>query len=142
MKGFKNPYVKRHQIAKDLPIENSSERGLSITFKQAKKEAGSVIYSSANSVWWTANPKDLHKGPIPLDCFGSPLFENDDVKGWFNADAIGLHPAYGKPERRLRNFMLAHAKNIHLACDKMPPRSFSLIKDFKSFVLFCDENDV
>lgn len=151
MGNFKNPHfnlkAKNSHPFDDTPLPKipsyKGDSKLVITFEQAKKQTShGLIFSSAHTVWWTSDARDLKKGQIPLDVFGSPLFENTNVDGWFNADAITNHPAYGKPERRIRNFMLAHAKNIHIACDKMPPRSFEKIKNFESFVAFCDENDI
>ena len=154
MSNFKNFYREREKnfkqlapgIRAELPPENPDpmQEGLVITFEQSKRETRNLVFSSANTVWWTGSGKDLRSSSnsIPLDCFGSPLFQNDNVNGWFNKEAIISHPAYGKEERRLRNFMLAHAKNIHFATTRMPDKSFDLVKDFKSFVKFCDDNNI
>lgn len=145
MSSFKNPFFSKSQIRPGTSlIRDDEENGLVISFTEAIRECKGLIYQSANTCWWTSNPKDLilKAGRVPLDVFGSPLFETDNFKGWFNLDAIKKHSAYGKEGRRLRNFMLAHSRNIHLAIAKMPEDCKHLIKDFTTFVAFCDENEV
>lgn len=145
MSSFKNPYFsKGYTPPKESLIRDPEEEGLVISFTEAIRECKGVIYSSARTCWWTSTPDDLivKPGRVPQDCFGSPLFENDNFKGWFNLDAIKGHEAYGRKGRRLRNFMLAHSKNIHIACNKMPKDSFEMIKDLRTFAKFCDENEV
>lgn len=108
-----------------------------ITLEDIKNNKPKKIYYSVKTVWWTDDPKDLKKGPVPLDVFGSVLFETTDVDGFLDENAINKQDSYGK--NPLRNFMLSHAKNIKLACDKMPPRSFDLV-EHDEFYSWCDEN--
>lgn len=115
------------------------------TIAEVKAQKPTKIYYSVNTVFWTHDPNDLdtNSAAIPLDCFGSPLFETSDqskVDQFLNADAIKAHPSYGKPENRERNFMLSHASNIKRVCSKMPSRSFDLVRDYTTFCKFCDEN--
>lgn len=100
-----------------------------------------MIYHSANTVWWTHDPKDLgvSENGLPLDCFGYPLFQTDKVQDFLNQKLIEGHDSYGQKENRVRNFMLSHAKNIRLATDKMPPYSFELVKG-GVFYKWADEN--
>lgn len=148
MSHFQNTYflTKPRHVYKfpEDAIPLSGQEGLVITFEMAQSDAikGKSVWSSANTVWWTTNPVDIKKGAVPMDAFGSPLFVTDKVIPWFTARKIMEHPSYGKPERRIRNFMLAHAKNIHLACDKMPSKSFDKVESFVDFCKFCDENDI
>lgn len=114
-----------------------------ITLKEVVAAKPKTIYKSVNTVWWTDDPNDLCPGPVPLDVFGSPLWEyhGRDVEGWLHGHGIENCPAYGeRKDDRIRNFMLAHAKNIHLPCNLMPSRSFSLVSEFKAFAKFIDEN--
>jgi len=111
-----------------------------LTIEDVKNSKPEMIYYSANTVWWTHDPKDLKKGPIPLDPFNSPLFQMEKIEDFLDEAAISSQGSYGEPDNRIRNFMMSHAKNIHLACDKMPYKSFSLIKDFSVFSKWCDDN--
>ncbi len=99
-----------------------------------------IIYHSANTVWWTHDPADLglNSMRIPVDVFGSPLLETTNVSGWLNAAAIEAHDAYGSPGKRVRNFMMAHAQNIKIVCDKMPQRSFDKVEGFEVFTRFLE----
>lgn len=145
MSNFKNPYFSKNEInPHSALIRDQEEEGLVISFTEAIRECRGVVYQSANTCWWTSNPNDLiiKSGRVPTDVFGSPLFETDNFKGWFNMDAIKAHSSYGKEGRRLRNFMLAHSKNIHLAIAKMPEDCKQIIKDFTSFVAFCDDHTI
>lgn len=83
---------------------------MNITFEEVKKAKPKMIYYSANTVWWTHDQKDLQKGPVPLDIFGSPLFQSDDVKGFLDEEAIKKTPAYGKDP--IRTLMACHHRNI------------------------------
>ncbi len=145
MSSFKNPYFSKNVVRPHSELlRDPEEEGLVISFTEAIRECRGLVYQSANTCWWTSNPNDLivRKGHVPTDIFGSPLFETENFKGWFNLEAVKNHPSYGKEGRRLRNFMLAHSKNIHLAIKKMPEECKPLIKDFTSFVAFCDEYEV
>lgn len=114
---------------------------LSISFFDVLAAKPEMIYYSANTVFWTHDPKDLDtsKG-IPLDCFGSPLLQTEKVDEFLNRTLIENHEAYGVPQNRLRNFMLTHAKNIWIACEAMPHGSFKLVASQKIFCKWCDEN--
>ena len=82
------------------------------TFEDLERDKPKKIYYSANTLWWTHDPKDLVKGPVPLDCFDSPLFESET-----NIKEL-------KEKGYNQNFwMAAHAKNINKVISKMVPRS-------------------
>ncbi len=82
-----------------------------ITFEEIKKAKPKMIYYSANTVFWTHDPADLVPGPVPLDIFGSPLFQSEDVKGFLNEEAIKLHThVYGKDP--IKTLTACHAQNI------------------------------
>ena len=83
---------------------------MNITWEEVKKAKPKMIFYSANTVWWTHDEKDLKKGPVPLDAFGSPLFQSEKVKEFLDEDVIKACPAYGK--NPLRTLMACHAKNI------------------------------
>lgn len=79
-----------------------------------KREKVKIIYYSVNTLWWTHDPKDLqgNKSGIPLDYFGSPLFESN----------TNLN------ELRERGYltdikMATHAKNIQGTLKQLVPRS-------------------
>lgn len=109
-----------------------------ITLNDVIKNKPEMIYYSVNTVWWTHDPDDLKSGPVPLDIFNSPLFESKQVNEYLNISAIEKCKTYGK--NRVRNFMLAHAKNIKEPCDKMPQGSFDLVQSYEVFSKWCDEH--
>ena len=81
-----------------------------ITWEEVKKAKPKMIFYSANTVWWTHDEKDLQPGPVPLDIFGSPLFQTENVKGFLDEEAIKKHPPYGKDP--IKTLMACHAQNI------------------------------
>lgn len=81
-----------------------------ITWDQVKAEKPEMIFYSCNTVWWTHDPKDLKRGPVPLDAFGSPLFESSKVSEFLNEDAVKGCAAYGK--NPIETLMACHAQNI------------------------------
>lgn len=84
---------------------------MKITFEEIKKSKPKMIYYSANTVFWTHDPADLKSGGVPLDCFGSPLFQTDKVKEFLDEDLIKAHAhAYGKDP--VKTLMICHAQNI------------------------------
>ena len=100
-----------------------------------------LIYYSSNTVWWTHDPNDLRitEQGLPVDAFGSPLYQTENVKDFLNQRTIESFEGYGKEGNRSKNFMLSHAKNIHLATNKMPHSSFALVKG-RAFFDWADEN--
>lgn len=82
-----------------------------VTLQQLKKSGGNTVYYSVNTLWWTDDPDDLQndgRSRIPLDPFGSPLFQGD-------LD-IFLKSAEKKPDHYgthgLTTLMAAHHKNM------------------------------
>lgn len=81
-----------------------------ITWEEVKKAKPKLIFYSASTCWWTHDEKDLQPGPVPLDIFGSPLFQTGNVKAFLDEEAIKNHAAYGKDP--LKTLMACHHQNI------------------------------
>lgn len=122
-----------------------------ITLPQILDHNPRQIWFSANTVWWTHDPRDIQKGlkDIPADCFGSPLMmitEHEAVVQFLNITAVDRHPQYGKKEHRRRNWLLTHAQNIGPVIGAMalqypgelPPKD--LICSYLNFCQWCDSN--
>lgn len=82
-----------------------------ITWDEVKKAKPKLIFYSANTVFWTHDPNDLDtkSGMVPLDCFGSPLFQVEPTE-FMDEARIKNHSAYGKDP--FATLMACHAKNI------------------------------
>lgn len=87
-----------------------------VTLQQVKKSGSNTVYYSANTLWWTDDPEDLQRGPIPLDIYGSPLFQGElDIflrKAQQKPDHYGSHG--------LTTLMAAHHKNMKPEKDDDP----------------------
>lgn len=95
-----------------------------------RQQRPEMIYYSAKTCWWTANPDDLccphgnpmstcpadDRGGIPLDPSGSPLFQTRDVEGWLGACEADAQ-RYGR--HGLRALILAYHGNV-LSEDDLP----------------------
>ena len=91
---------------------------MNFTFDQLKKTKPKTIYYSANTLWWTTDTKDLKGETIPLDHFGSPLFESETT-----AKELELK-GYDK-----NKWMRCHAKNINETIKKLVPGSNLFIRN-------------
>lgn len=69
-----------------------------------------MVFYGANTCWWTADPKDLHKHPtagLPCDPRGGMLMQTKERDGMtFIKSALAVPEHYGK--HGIRAFLLAY----------------------------------
>jgi hypothetical protein len=73
------------------------------------KHSMDTVWYSARTAWWTHDGRDLRPGPVPLDPFGSPLYQGDLIDWLKVAEQKPEH--YG--EHGLNIFMASNAKNFN-----------------------------
>lgn len=128
--------------------------------------SGTSIYFSANTIWWTHDPKDFCKpsqehldkmatqfgqlavdafmqDPLPLDAFDSPLHTTENKLAWMDRKRTEGHEAYGPDaDKRMEVFMWSHAKNMELIMDKLLERAKTdkdVLCRFQNFYLLLEE---
>lgn len=120
---------------------------LAVTMEDVVKAEPTVIYFSADTIWWTHDENDLCKptqehldkmakqfgqaavdsfmeNPFPLDAFNSALHQTNNIAAWSDPKRTITHEAYGKDvNKRMEVFMWSHAKNMNLIMDAIKERA-------------------
>lgn len=105
-----------------------------VTLKELKaacdKNEGDMrqCFTSTRTVWWASGWKQLHKGPVPLDVFGAPLFQSEKTDQYFDEEAVRAHAnVYGKYP--VTTWTMAHARNLEQLGKEMPEAFPDQLKD-------------
>lgn len=85
---------------------------LKTSLKDIKKENPQMCYYSALTPWWTHRSSDLRRGPVPLDKYGSVLYETDRTADFLDEKRIKECGQYGKYP--IETFMITHNDNISI----------------------------
>lgn len=112
----------------------AKQQARTIRLEEMRQANPERMFMSARTVWWSHDPRYLRRGPIPLDCFGSPLFESDRVDQFFDVEKVKAQASYGKYP--ITAWTMANAANLEPMLRKFNEFFPGKLDDVASFGAF------